>query len=152
MPKIDVTALLFVARGGYPPPHDKLVAGRSRKRLGDEAGLTQFGVNLTMLTPGAFSSLRHWHENQDEFVFLIEGELTLIEDEGETVLRPGDAAGFKAGVANGHHLVNRSNSDAVYLEIGTRTLRERAHFSDVDLVVVADEAGVHYSRKYGGRL
>jgi uncharacterized cupin superfamily protein len=81
-----------------------------------------------MLTPGAFSSLRHWHENQDEFVFLIEGELTLIEDEGETVLRPGDAAGFKAGVANGHHLVNRSNSDAVYLEIGTRTLRERAHF------------------------
>src|ERR1700740_870695 len=99
MPKIDVTALPFVARGGYPPPHDKLVAGRSRKRLGDECGLTQFGVNLTMLTPGAFSSLRHWHENQDEFVFLIEGELTLIEDEGETVLRPGDAAGFKAGVA-----------------------------------------------------
>ena len=90
MPKIDVTALPFVVRGGYPPPHDKLVAGRSRKRLGDEAGLTQFGVNLTMLTPGAFSSLRHWHENQDEFVFLIEGELTLIEDEGETVLRPGD--------------------------------------------------------------
>ena len=85
----------------------------TRKRLGDEAGLTQFGVNLTMVTPGAFSSLRHWHENQDEFVFLIEGELTLIEDEGETVLRPGDAAGFKAGVANGHHLVNRSNSDAV---------------------------------------
>jgi len=105
-----------------------------------------------MLTPGAFSSLRHWHENQDEFVFLIEGELTLIEDEGETALRPGDAAGFKAGVANGHHLVNRSNSDAVYLESGTRTLRERAHFSDVDLVVVADEAGVHYSRKDGGRL
>ena len=152
MPKIDVSALPFVARGGYPPPHDKLVAGRSRKCLGDEAGLTQFGVNLTMLTPGAFSSLRHWHENQDEFVFLIEGELTLIEDEGETVLRPGDAAGFKAGVANGHHLVNRSNSDAVYLEIGTRTPRKHAHFSDVDLVVVADEAGVHYSRKDGGRL
>jgi len=91
------------ARGGYPPPHDKLVAGRSRKRLGDEAGLTQFGVNLTMLTPGAFSSLRHWHESQDEFVFLIERELTLIEDESETVLRPSDAAGFKAGIANGHH-------------------------------------------------
>jgi uncharacterized cupin superfamily protein len=78
----------------YPPPHDKLVAGRSRKRLGDEAGLTQFGVNLTMLTPGAFSSLRQWHENQDEFVFLIEGELTLIVDEGETVLRPAALAGF----------------------------------------------------------
>lgn len=101
MPKIDVTALPLVARGGYPPPHDKLVAGRSRKRLSDEAGLAQFGVNLTMLTPGAFSSLRHWHENQDEFVFLIEGEQTPIEEEGETVLRPGDAAGFKSGGANG---------------------------------------------------
>ena len=152
MPKINAAALPFVARGGYPPPHDKLVAGRSRKRLGDEADLTQFGVNLTKLTRGTFSSLRHWHENQDEFVFLIEGELTLIEDEGETVLRPGDAAGFKAGVANGHHLVNRSNSDAVYLEVGTRTPCERAHFSDVDLVVVADDAGVHYSRRDGGRL
>jgi len=121
-------------------------------RVGTLASLTQFGVNLTTLTPDAFSSLRHWHENQDEFVFLIEGELTLIEDEAETVLPPGDAAGFKAGIASGHHLVNRSNSDAVYLEIGTRTLRERAHLSDVDLVVVADEAGVHYSRKDGGRL
>jgi uncharacterized cupin superfamily protein len=151
MPKIEVAALPFIARGGYPPPHDKLVAGRSRKRLGDEAGLTQFGVNLTMLTPGAFSSLRHWHENQDEFVFLIEGELTLIEDEGETLLRPGDAAGFKAAVANGHHLVNRSNSDAVYLEIGTRTPRERAHFSDADLIATADETGVRYSRGEGPR-
>jgi len=90
-------------------------------RVGTLASLTQFGVNLTTLTPDAFSSLRHWHENQDEFVFLIEGELTLIEDEAETVLPPGDAAGFKAGIASGHHLVNRSNSDAVYLEIGTRT-------------------------------
>ena len=151
MPKIEVAALPFIARGGYPPPHDKLVAGRSRKRLGDEVGLTQFGVNLTMLTPGAFSSLCHWHENQDEFVFLIEGELTLIEDEGETLLRPGDAAGFKAAVANSHHLVNRSNSDAVYLEIGTRTPRERAHFSDVDLIATADETGVRYSRGEGPR-
>ena len=153
MPKIDVTALPFVARGGYPPPHDKLVAGRSRKRLGDEAGLTQFGVNLTMLTPGAFSSLRHWHENQDEFVFLIEGELTLIEDEGETVLRPGDAAGFKAGVANGHHLVNRSNSDAVYLEIGTRTLRERAYFYQPAVSraqVVRHSLGDMLERMFGG--
>jgi uncharacterized cupin superfamily protein len=150
VPKIDVTTLPFVARGGYPPPHDRVVAGRLRKRLGDEAGLTQFGVNLAKLPPGVFSSLRHWHENQDEFVFVIEGELTLIEDEGETVLRPGDAAGFKAGVADGHHLVNRSNSDAVYLEIGTRTPRERAYFSDVDLVVDVDETGAHYSRK-GGR-
>jgi uncharacterized cupin superfamily protein len=152
MPKIDVTALPFVARSSYPPPHDKLVAGRSRKRLVDEVSLTQFGVNLTKLTPGAYSSLRHWHENQDEFVFLLEGELILIEEEGETVLRPGDAAGFKAGVANGHHLVNRSAGDAVFIEIGTRTLQERAHFPDIGLVAVADETGVHYDGKDGGRL
>ena len=104
-------------------------------RLGDEVGLTQFGVNLTMLTPGAFSSLRHWHENQDEFVFLIEGELALIEDEGETVLRPGDAAGFKAGVANGHHLVNRSGREAVVLEVGNSdAARDRCDYPDIDMV------------------
>jgi len=147
MPKINVAALPFVARGGYPPPHDKLVAGRSRKRLGDEAGLTQFGVNLARLPPGAFSSLRHWHENQDEFVFVVEGELTLIEDGGESVLRGGEAAGFKAGVANAHHLANRSGRDAVYLEVGTRTPRERAHFPDAGLVVDVDETGSRYSRK-----
>ena len=152
MPKIDVAALPFVARGGYPPPHDKLVAGRSRKRLGDAANLTQFGVNLTKLEPGAVSSLRHWHDNQDEFVYLLEGELTLIEDDGETALRPGDAAGFKAGVANGHHLVNRSDRDAVYLEIGTRAKTERAHYADVDLAVVKDEAGLRYTRKNGTPL
>ena len=152
MPRIDIDALPFVARGGYPPPHDKVVAGRSRKRLGDEAGLTQFGVNLTRLPPGVHSSLRHWHENQDEFVYVLEGALTLIENDGETVLGPGDAAGFKAGVANGHHLVNRSDRDAVYLEIGTRTAHERAHFSDVDLAVAVDETGVHYSRKDGTPL
>jgi uncharacterized cupin superfamily protein len=152
MPKIDIDALRIDARRGYPPPHDEKVAGRSKRRLGDAAGLTQFGVNLTTLKPGAVSSLRHWHDNQDEFVYLLEGELTLIEDDGETVLRPGDAAGFKAGVANGHHLVNRSDRDAVYLEIGTRTPRERAHFSDVDLAVVVDETGVRYSRKDGTPL
>ena len=152
MPKIDIDALRIDARRGYPPPHDEKVAGRSKRRLGDAAGLTQFGVNLTTLKPGAVSSLRHWHDNQDEFVYLLEGELTLIEDDGETVLRPGDAAGFKAGVANGHHLVNRSDRDAVYLEIGTRAKRERAHYSDVDLAVVKDEAGLRYSRKDGTPL
>ena len=149
MPKIDVAALSFVARGGYPPPHDNLVAGRSRKRLGDEVGLTQFGVNLTKIAPGGLSSLRHWHDNQDEFVYVLDGALILVENEGETILRAGEAAGFKAGVANGHHLVNRSDRDAVYLEIGARTARERAHFPDVDLAVVVDETGVRYSRKDG---
>jgi len=149
MPKIDISNLPVVARTGYPPPHDKLVAGRSRKRLGASAGLTQFGVNLTTLKPGSASALRHWHDNEDEFVYVLEGELTLVENEGEMVLKPGDAAGFKAGVANGHHLVNRANRDAVYLEIGARAKRERAHYPDVDLAAVADEAGVRYTREDG---
>ena len=83
-------------------------------------GLTQFGVNLTRLKPGAASALRHWHENEDEFIYVLEGELVLVENDGETILRPGDAAGFKAGIPNGHHLINRTRRDALYLEIGTR--------------------------------
>jgi len=93
--------------------------------------------------------LRHWHEAEDEFVYVLEGEITLIDDGGTTVLQPGDAAGFKAGVANGHHLVNRSQRDAVYLEVGTRAKRERAHYSDVDLVYDRDESGFRFSRKSG---
>ncbi|MGA2488391.1 MAG: cupin domain-containing protein [Roseiarcus sp.] len=135
MPKIDIAALPIDARTGYPPPHDKAVVGRSRKRLGAAAGLDQFGVNLTTLKPGAASTLRHWHENEDEFVYVLEGELALVEDEGETIM-----------------LVNRSDRDAVYLEIGTRAKRERAHYSDVDLAVVKDEAGLRYSRKDGTPL
>jgi uncharacterized cupin superfamily protein len=152
MPKIDIDKLPVDARTGYPPPHDKAVAGRSRKRLGNAAGLDQFGVNLTTLKPGAASTQRHWHDNEDEFVYLLDGELVLIEDEGETILKPGDAAGFKAGVANGHHLVNRSDRDAVYLEIGSRSARERGHYSDIDLAVVKDETGVRYTRKDGSPL
>jgi uncharacterized cupin superfamily protein len=152
MPKIDIGALRVDTRRGYPPPHDERVAGRSKRRLGDAVGLTQFGVNLTTLKPDSASTLRHWHENEDEFVYVLAGELTLIEDEGETILKPGDAAGFKAGVANGHCVVNRSGGDAVFLEIGSRTARERAHYPDVDLAVVKDETGVRYTRKDGTPL
>jgi len=149
MPKIDIASLPVDTRTGYPPPHDKVVTGRSRKRLGNAAGLDQFGVNLTTLKPGASSALRHWHEKEDEFVFMLEGEVALIENEGETTLRPGDAAGFKAGVANGHHLVNRSDRDAVYLEIGSRRADERAHYSDVDLAVTKIDGAYRYTRKDG---
>jgi uncharacterized cupin superfamily protein len=149
MPKIDIASLRVDARRGYPPPHDEKVSGRSKKRLGDAVGLTQFGVNLATLKPGSASSLRHWHENEDEFVYVLEGELTLIEDDGEAILKAGEAAGFKAGVANGHCLVNRSVGDAVFLEVGSRATRERAHFPDFDLTVAKDEAGVRYSRKNG---
>ena len=149
MPKIDIAGLPTDARSTYPAPHDRVVAGRARKRLGVAGGLDQFGVNLTTLRPGAASSLRHWHEKEDELVYVLEGEVVLIEDEGETVLTAGDAAAFKAGVRNGHHLVNRSGRDAVFLEIGTRSRFERAEYSDIDMQVVRDEAGGRYLHKDG---
>lgn len=149
MPKIDIAAIDFVSKTNYPAPYDKVVEGRSRQALGKAGGLSQFGVNLTRLKPGAASALRHWHEVEDEFVYVLEGEAVLIEDEGETVLRPGDAAAFKAGVASGHHLVNRSGADVVYLEIGTRADRERAHYSDVDLAYEREGGTVRLTRKSG---
>jgi len=125
------------------------VEGRSRKRLGDAAGLTHFGVNLTTLEPGAASALRHWHAAEDEFVYLLSGEVVLCEDGSEVVLGPGDAAGFKAGVGNGHCLVNRSDRNAVYLEVGTRAARETVQYPDVDMRVERDERGRRYLRKSG---
>jgi len=149
MPKIDIASLPVDSRTNYPPPFDRVVAGRERKRLGNAAGLDQFGVNLTTLKPGAASALRHWHQKEDELVYVLEGEVVLIEDEGETVLKPGDAAGFKANVKNGHHLVNRSSRNALYLEIGTRSKYERAEYPDVDMLVVRDENGGRYTHKDG---
>jgi uncharacterized cupin superfamily protein len=149
MPKIDVAKLAVDTRTGYPPPFDRVVVGRERKRLGNAVGLDQFGVNLTTLKPGAASALRHWHEQEDELIFVLEGEVVLIEDDGETVLEPGDAAGFKANNPNGHHLVNKSSRDAVYLEVGTRSKHERAHYPDVDMMVVRDDKGMRYTHKNG---
>ncbi len=123
--------------------------GRSRKRLGNAAGLTQFGVNLTTLKPGAASAQRHWHAAEDEFVYMLSGEVVLCEDGGEVLLGAGDAAGFKAGVADGHCLINRSDRDAVYLEIGTRAARERAEYPDIDLRMERDENGARYLHKSG---
>ncbi len=149
MPKIDIASLPIEAGSTYPKPFRPAVAGRSRKRLGVAAGLDQFGVNLTTLKPGAASALRHWHEKEDELVYIIEGEVVLIEDGGETMLKAGDAAGFKANVPNGQHLVNKSGRDAIYLEIGTRSKHERAEYPDVDLRIIRDELGGHYTHKNG---
>ena len=110
MPKIDLAKATVRTRGVYPEPWRGITEGREKTALGDVVGLTQFGVNLTRLKPGAASALRHWHEAEDEFVYVLEGEIMLIEDGGTTVLQPGDAAGFKAGVANGHHLVISRNT------------------------------------------
>ena len=141
MPKIDVASLAEDNSCGYPAPFHEIAKGRFRKRIGNAGGLTQFGVNLCRLEPGSGSAQRHWHESEDELVYVLDGEVVLVEDEGETVLRPGDAATFKAGVANGHHLVNRTDRDALFLEVGTRNPNERAHYSDIDMKVV-DEDGV----------
>ena len=149
MPKIDTTRLKPRESTNYPDAFKHVVQGREKTALGNAADLSQFGVNLTRLKPGAASSLRHWHENEDEFVYILAGELVLIEDGGETVMRPGDCAGFKANVANGHHLVNRTERDALYLEIGTRAPAECAHYPDVDLKFERDETGARILHKNG---
>jgi uncharacterized cupin superfamily protein len=149
MPKIDIAKIPVDSRTNYPAPFDRVVFGRQRQRLGVAAGLTQFGVNLTTLKPGAASSLRHSHEQEDEFVYILEGELVLIEDEGETMLGPGDAAGFKADSGNGHQLINRTARDAIYLEIGTRAQHERVDYADVDMLMIRDDKGARYTHKNG---
>ncbi len=129
---------------GYPPPHDAPCRPRSRRRLADAFGLTQFGVNLLELPPGAWSSQRHWHERQDELIYVLEGEVTLVTDEGETRLTPGMTAGFRAGSGNGHHLVNRSAAVARVLEVGTRTNQEVAHYPDIGMMYREDARGAGY--------
>ena len=149
MPKIDIAKAAVRTTSIYPEPFKSVCAGREKAALGNLAGLTQFGVNFTRLKPGAASALRHWHESEDEFVYVLEGELALIEDQGETMLRVGDAAGFKAGVPNGHHLVNKSDRDAVYLEMGTRAEREHTHYPDDDLAYTKDGKDFTFTHKSG---
>jgi uncharacterized cupin superfamily protein len=149
MPKIDIDKVAVDTRSGYPEPFRQAVVGRERKRLGNVVGLEQFGVNLSRLKPGAASSQRHWHQNEDEFVYVLEGELVLVENEGETTLRPGDATGWKAGVANGHCLINRSDRDAVFLEIGSRSPREVATYPDIDMRAERNGKDQRYLHKSG---
>jgi uncharacterized cupin superfamily protein len=149
MPKIDIASLKIDSSSNYPQPYRQVVAGRQRLRLGNAAGLDQFGVNLTTLKPGAWSSQRHWHEAEDELIYVLEGELVLCEDAGEIVLRPGDAAGWKANSGNGHCLINRSGRDAVFLEIGTRSTHERVVYPDIDMRVERDASGSRYLHKSG---
>ena len=149
MPKIDIANLKLDNATAYPEPFRQVVLGRWRKRLGNAVGLDQFGVNLTTLKPGTWSSQRHWHANEDEFIYLLEGELVLCEDHGETVLKPGDAAGWKANGGNGHCLINRSQRDAVYLEVGARSINETVVYSDIDMRLERDKTGARYLHKTG---
>lgn len=148
--RIDVAAARKVVGTLYPPPYDEPCRRRERTKLGDAAGLTQFGVNLLRLPPGAWSSQRHWHGKEDEFVYVVAGEVVLATDAGETVLRAGDCAGFKAGDPDGHHIQNRSDRDALLLEVGTRAgAGETVVYPDIDLRVFPDTPPGAYSHADG---
>lgn len=135
MPKVDVDTAPERKGSGYPSPFDKPCAERFRKRLGDAGGLTQFGVNLLTLQPAVWSSQRHWHSDEDEFVYVLSGEVTLIDNEGEHILRAGDCAAFPKGDQNGHQLVNKSNAAAVCLEVGTRSAEDACDYPDIDMKI-----------------
>lgn len=127
---------------GYPEPYDEPCRNRKRWRLGNAAGLTQFGVNLLRLPAGAWSSQRHWHVTEDEFVYVLEGEVVLVTNAGEETLRTGDCAGFKAGDSDGHHLQNRSSREVVILEVGTRNPQgDGVDYPDIDLAIRAGSPG-----------
>jgi uncharacterized cupin superfamily protein len=133
----------------YPPPFDQPCRARERRKLGDAAGLTQFGVNLLTLPPGAWSSQRHWHSHEDEFVFVLEGEVVLVTDSGEEILRRGEAAGFKGGDADGHCLQNRGSSPAVVLEVGSRIEADRGDYPDLDMITGIPGSGAMYLHRDG---
>ena len=130
---IDPLALPERFGSSYPPPFREAVLGRAKRVLGDALGLGHFGVNLVRLPPGLWSSQRHWHTHEDEFVYVVEGEVVLVTDAGEQVLRAGMAAGFPAGRPDGHHFINRSDRDALFLEVGTRTKEDATFYSDIDM-------------------
>lgn len=147
--KIDIASLVPNIGTFYPAPFDEPCLSRERRRLGDAAGLTQFGVNLLRLPPGAWSSQRHWQTASDEFVYVLSGEVTLVTDAGAELLGPGDAAGFKAGDPDGHCLQNRPDRDALVLEVGTRLPGDGADYPDIDMLATPDGKPTLYTRRDG---
>jgi len=145
MKKINLFAVPFESGGTYPPPFDRPCMAQTCQRLARFAGLTQFGVNVTVIEAGAWSSQRHWHSHEDEFVWVLEGELTLVTDAGEETLRAGDCAAFRSGDPDGHHLINKSGQPARVLEIGASAPHDRCTYPDIDMI--ADASG--YSHRYG---
>ncbi|NNF23200.1 MAG: cupin domain-containing protein [Rhodobacteraceae bacterium] len=134
---------------GYPPPFDDGPDRYAAYQLTDVAGLTQFGASLEILHPGGMSSQRHWHEEEDEVLFVLSGEVVLVESDGRHVLRAGDAAGWKAAEPNAHHVINRSDADASYLIVGTRAQHDKVHYPDIDLEYVRDASGRRFTHKDG---
>ncbi len=146
---VHVDSLEVTKGSGYPAPFDAPCKERARRRLGDLFGLTDFGVNIVELPPGAWSSQRHWHSHEDEFVYILSGAPTLITDQGELELKAGMCAGFKAGEANGHQLVNNSDKPVTYLEMGSRNLEDDGHYPDIDLECLKRAKGGKFTRKDG---
>lgn len=152
MPKINLDAIPVKTGSGYPGTLNAQMDGRSQLPLTEAGGLTQFGANVVTLAPGALSSLRHWHEQQDEFLVMTEGQLMLVDDHGETPLKPGDCCAFPAGDANGHHLVNRSDRPGSFVVVGTRTPTETGWYSDVDMKVTVENRTFTFTRKDGSAI
>ena len=142
MPKIDLDAIAPTNKTGYPPPYDREVAGRWQRPLAGPAGITEFGVRHVTLEPGAWSSQRHWHEGEDEFLVMLSGEAILVEDEGRTVLRAGDLASWPKGTRNGHNLINESGEDCSFVVFGGGT-NTGGGYSDIDMMFTADGKYIH---------
>jgi uncharacterized cupin superfamily protein len=142
MPKVDMDAIEQVNRTGYPPPFNEHVQGRWYRRLAPPTGLTEFGVSHVTLKPGAWSSHRHWHDTEDEFLVMLAGQATLVEDDGRTLLKAGDCAAWPKGSTNGHHLINETDCDAVFVVVsgGERT---SGGYSDIDMTFTADGRFLH---------
>ncbi len=149
MPKLDLSKAPMKTSSIYPAPYDAEVAGRSSLRLGEAGGLTQFGVNIVILRPGAKSSLRHWHLNEDEFVIVLTGECTMVTDAGPEVMRVGDCAAFPAGVPDGHQFINHTDQEARFLVVGTKAKTEVATYSDVDFMVHQGGGASRFTYKDG---
>jgi uncharacterized cupin superfamily protein len=142
MPKIDLQSIEPNNATGYPPPFDREVEGRLKRRLGPLSGLTDFGVSHVVLKPGGWSSQRHWHNGEDEFVVMLEGEAVLVEDDGRTLLRAGECAAWPKGSTNGHHLRNESGEDCVFVVVGGG-ICTGGGYSDIDMLFTADGQYVH---------
>jgi len=149
MPVVNLSDVPLKTGSAYPGSEAKKIDGRVQQAVGAFAGLSQFGANLVTLEPGAMSALRHWHEQQDEFLMVTAGTLTLIEDDGETRMNPGDIAAFPAGVANGHHLVNKSDAPGAFLVVGAHTPEEVGHYSDIDMMVHLKDGAFAFTHKDG---
>ena len=152
MPKLDLSSVPVKTGSTYPGSLAAKVGARTQQRVGHAGGLSQFGANIVTLPAGALSSLRHWHAQQDEILIVLSGDLTLVDDYGETPLKAGDVCTFPAGEPNGHQIINKSESEGRFFVVGTHTSSETAWYSDIDMMVTVAVGGFDFTRKDGSPL